>query len=165
MTELRIRSADRDDVSDVRRVARESWHAAYDPIIGPETVESTVSRWYAPDRLAGDVRDPGQPFYVALCDDGVIGFVHAVPRHGDGNTYQLNRIYLDPSHWREGVGSRLLDRLFEELRARGADRVRLIVLSGNDGGRAFYEAKGFEHVGRREETIFDACEEIYVREV
>lgn len=165
MTEPLIRSADRDDIPEIRRVARESWHAAYDAILGRDTVESTVREWYAPDRLAGSIGDPGQPFYVALRGDDVIGFVHAVPHYDSDATYQLNRLYLHPDHWRDGIGSRLLARLFEELRARGVDRLRLIVLTENEGGRSFYEAEGFEHVGRREETLFEEREEIYVREI
>jgi ribosomal protein S18 acetylase RimI-like enzyme len=165
MTVVSIRAAEPEDVSAIRRVARDSWHAAYDAILGPETVEETVEEWYDRDRLTASVDSPDQPFYLASREGTVVGFLHAVPRPDSDDTYQLNRIYLDPDHWREGIGSRLLDRLLGDLQSRAVGRLRLVVLADNEAGRAFYEARGFERVGRQEKTALDAPEYVYVRDV
>jgi hypothetical protein len=42
MDDVTIREATHDDVAAIQRVAHESWHAAYDDILGTGTVESVV---------------------------------------------------------------------------------------------------------------------------
>ncbi|WP_247729657.1 GNAT family N-acetyltransferase [Halovivax limisalsi] len=52
-----VRDARPDDAATIQHVARESWHAAYDDIVGAETVDRTIDRWYALDSLADDIAD------------------------------------------------------------------------------------------------------------
>ena len=62
-----------DDAAAIQAVARDSWHAAYDDVLGPERVDDTVSSWYDPERLVtDDVEQADRPFYVAIdeTDDG-----------------------------------------------------------------------------------------------
>ncbi|AHG00186.1 GCN5 family acetyltransferase [Halostagnicola larsenii XH-48] len=47
----RIRSATLEDVPAIRRIATESWHAVYDDILGPETVDAQTNKWYAAEAL------------------------------------------------------------------------------------------------------------------
>ncbi|MFC7046016.1 hypothetical protein ACFQH6_11850 [Halobacteriaceae archaeon GCM10025711] len=42
------------DAEAIQRVARDSWHAAYDAVLGAERVDETVSSWYDPERLVAD---------------------------------------------------------------------------------------------------------------
>ena len=55
----------------------------------------------------------------------------------------LERLYVDPSVWGKGVGSRLHDQALERLRARGSSRCSLWVLEANDRARSFYERRGW----------------------
>ncbi|WP_076433113.1 GNAT family N-acetyltransferase [Haladaptatus litoreus] len=49
-----------------------------------------------------------------------------------------------PEHWGEGVGTDLLNRLFDSLRAAGHQSVWLAVIADNDVGRSFYDKHGFD---------------------
>ena len=52
-------------------------------------------------------------------------------------------IYVDPKHWRRGVGQRLWDEVEDQLRRSGFSDVTLWVLQDNAGALAFYRSNGF----------------------
>lgn len=139
-----IREAEPDDVPGIRRVARESWHAAHEPIVGADAVESFLADYYDAETLREQIEDPEVIFRVA--DDGdVVGIATAGPRDEPG-AFGLGRIYVAPDRWGEGIGTRLLDDVIETVRDRGGESLRLIVMAANDRAVGFYEARGFERV-------------------
>lgn len=150
---MEFREATVDDVEALREVARRSW--ARDPALTRETATESVEEWYDDWHLraavgAADevvlVADDGDGSDGAAEDEGnggVVGFSHSVVDLPDGTVL---RLYVDPDHRREGVGTALLDRTREALASRGVERVRGFVLTANDPGNAFYRAAGFERV-------------------
>ncbi len=143
-----IRPATPADAKAIREVALASWHAAYDDLIGEETVEKTIAKWYAIDDLRAVIDQPGH--VVRVAEDGlVIGFAHTGPQPGDERVAELIRIYVRPERWGDGIGDRLLESV--ELELADYDRLALFVLAANDVGIGFYEKQGFECV--EEDTI------------
>jgi len=51
--------------------------------------------------------------------------------------------YVDPAHWRQGVGSALMACALERLAQAGYSQAALWVLADNVGARAFYEHHGW----------------------
>ena len=170
-----VRPAITGDVAAVRRVARESWHAAYDDVLGAETVDGVVDSWYDPEHLVASVEREDGVFLVAERDgDGdassgdstgsrVVGFTQGVLGDGD-DPAELPRIYVRPDRWGEGVGSAMLARAEEWLVDRGAERLRLVVLAGNEVGNGFYETHGYRVVDERESELASQTVTDYVRE-
>lgn len=125
--------------------------ARFDPDPGPETVDD----WHERLQAAGDLA------LVARDGDDVVGY--ALFRWADTKPFVdpgaagLKEIYVHPDHWGEGAGSELLragiDRLPDE-----ASALVLGMLAGNDVGRRFYEARGFEAV---DETTTEVAGESY----
>lgn len=166
MVEVTIRPAQVHDVPAIQQVARESWHAAYDGVLGPEAVEKMIEQWYAEDALERSVTDEDQPFVVAVDGDELVGFANAT-REPESGTWHLARIYVDPEHWGEGVGTALLEWIETTLDRRGVDAYELAVLAGNDVGVAFYEARGFDRIGSKTVELVgvEATEYWYRREL
>lgn len=161
MDEVTTRPAKVEDAPAVQGVARESWHATYDDLLAPETIEHALEAWYDVEALAESIARPESIFRVAT-DADVMGFAQAGPhpdadaeRDGDENreVFKLSRIYLRPDRWGEGIGTMLLDDLAEDVRAAGGTAVRLTVHADNDVGIDFYESRGFERIGKRETTL------------
>ena len=160
-----IRPATPRDVQPVQKIARESWHAAYDAVLGTETVEETVEEWYASDSLEESIVDARErsdsTFLVA--EDGTgraVGFVHVIPWREDPAVAYLLRIYVRPDSWGDGAGTALLESA--EAALEGAyDRLRLIVLADNEVGVSFYESRGFERVETREGGLEGLEEHVY----
>jgi glycosyltransferase involved in cell wall biosynthesis/GNAT superfamily N-acetyltransferase len=63
---------------------------------------------------------------------------------------ELLAIAVAGGHRDEGIGRELAGRLLEELRVRGADKVRVVVAAGNEGANRFYDRLGFRHAARIE---------------
>jgi len=107
-----IREARLGDVEPVQSVARETWHAAYDEIIGADAVEETIEDWYSLDGLRLNVRADDHAYYVAETD-AIVGFGHANPVEEPG-AWGLGRLYVRPDCWGEGIGTRLLQETRDE---------------------------------------------------
>lgn len=180
----RIRSATLEDVPAIRRIATESWHAVYDDILGPETVDGLTNRWYAAEALEESLeraanRDVGA-FLVATREStdatettfaanassqersaSVVGFVQGTPGERAETARRvavLNRIYVDPDSWGDGVGSALVTAL-EQAFDDSFETLRLHVLAGNDVGISFYESTGFERVGTQRSDLEENVDE------
>lgn len=164
-----VREARSEDAEAVAAVARESWHAAYDDVLGTATVDETVDAWYATDSLTESIVDATDrddaTFLVCeravpgaaestRADGDVVGFANAGPHPELDSTAKLSRIYARPAVWGEGVGSALLDGLETDLRDH-FDRLWLEVVAGNEVGISFYESTGFERIGEQESVLGD----------
>lgn len=152
-----VREATAADVPAIRTVASDAWHAAYDQILGRETVDETLERWYDPERLELDIEE--EAVVVAERSDTVVGFAHTGLTDEPG-AYALKRLYVDPTHWGAGIGTVLLVRVETIAREAGASRLVLGVLADNERAVSFYEARGFECTERRESPLFSSVEDL-----
>lgn len=142
-----IRDATRNDIEGIQRVARASWHAAHDEIIGPDEVDDFVDEYYDAGKLEEVIGTSEALFFVAVDDaSAVVGFVVGVPTGDVKTTYSLRSIYVDPDRWGAGIGRRLLSRLETAVQARGGDRIELFVMTENAVAIDFYESTGFHRV-------------------
>lgn len=89
---------------------------------------------------------PTVSYLVAEVDGAVVG--HAVASAA-GEDAELQRIAVDPAHRRHGLGADLLAAVEARVVGEGAERLLLEVREDNATAAAFYEAHGFEEVGRR----------------
>ena len=143
-----VRPADPDDAEAIQRLGRAAWHAAYDDIFGPERVDRVVDHWWSVESLRGAADADERRVLVAERADELLGVVDATPDSTSQRTYRVGRLYVHPTHWGEGVGTRLVDALCERLPG-ATERLRLAVLAENPVGVAFYEGYGFERVDER----------------
>ncbi|RKD98362.1 GNAT family N-acetyltransferase [Halopiger aswanensis] len=180
-----IRQATTDAAPVVREIARESWHAAYDDILGAETVADVTDDWYAIAELEESIRNSREtddetfllavpadtnddsdtdtaPDATAGSDAGVgaeiEGFAHAGLHPDDPAAAYLVRLYVRPDTWGEGAGTALLERI-EAAFEPTCDRLRLTVLADNEIGVSFYESAGFERVQTRRSDLADGVDE------
>jgi ribosomal-protein-alanine N-acetyltransferase len=61
----------------------------------------------------------------------------------------INNVAIRPALRGKGIGTQLMQRVFEEARRLGARRATLEVRASNDGARRLYERLGFYVAGRR----------------
>lgn len=156
---MHVRDARPDDATRIASVARASWHAAYDDILGDSTVDSTVDRWYDPSSLESELDETAARddavFLVAERDSTVVGFANAGPARTPDDPAEsfFSRLYVHPDHWGNGVGSRLTEATCRRLREAGHETIWLEVFAENAVGRSFYESVGFDRVDAVEESF------------
>jgi GNAT superfamily N-acetyltransferase len=83
----------------------------------------------------------GQVFIIE-CDDQILGFATMQPR-ADGQA-DLNALFVDPCHRREGAGRSLVDHCASVARSAGASALHVV---GNKHAEKFYSSCGFESLG------------------
>jgi ribosomal protein S18 acetylase RimI-like enzyme len=180
-----VRPAEPAEVPAIRAVAERAWRAAHEPVVGAAAVDAFLAEFYDADsfreRVAREDRhlrvavgptdtderagDPdGQTDGTEPDDaDGVLGYTLSLPDDDDPGLFHLAHVYVDPDRWGEGVGRRLLGDVESLARERGADRLRLGVLAGNDRAVSFYERAGFERVRDGHDDRLDAATHTYER--
>jgi GNAT superfamily N-acetyltransferase len=142
---LSIRRARPDEVEILLAIQRESAVAAFAHVFPPD-------RYPFPDDAIREawregLADPLVEVYLAEEHGAAIGSVCV----GDGC---LRTLYVVPSWWGKGVGSRLHDHALDRLRALGAGEARLWTLDENHAARRFYERRGWTLSGNTREVPF-----------
>lgn len=106
--------------------------------------EDYVKRAFSREALMEAVADGKQLFLVAVDDGNLVGFAQTIRQ--DGNTAELDRIFLFPTYTGKGIGTQLLNKTLESLKKEGI--IKLTVKAGRDetSARRFYEKNGFQLV-------------------
>lgn len=138
------REATLDDIGSIQRVARASWHKAHGSILGENAVEKLLERWYSRDGLKEPIRREDVTMFVAIDDSEVVGFTQGRSTEDGPADAAVGAIYALPEYWGEGVGTELLNKLFDIFRTDNCESVWLTVMADNDVGRAFYDKHGFD---------------------
>jgi ribosomal-protein-alanine N-acetyltransferase len=94
---------------------------------------------------------------AAACEEGLIGYL-VCSRYSD--VWHLMNVAVTPGARRQGIATRLMDRLFEEA---GPDaRYTLEVRTSNRGAIAMYERFGFRPAGYRRAYYHDNGEDALI---
>jgi len=150
-SDLSVRVAWADDAPAIAAVQLRSWHQRYADLLpaseipsGPEAVEAAAAAWRASLVKAPDAR---QRVLVALAHSDFVGFVMTGPASDpdcdplrDG---ALEELTIDPTRFREGHGSRLLQAAADTLVADRFVRAVCWVPSTDDATRAFLTGAGW----------------------
>lgn len=140
-----VRTAGERDLSAIRTLLAETWHATYDGIYGVERVNEITGEWHSVASLKSRLARPNSEFLVA--DDGKeIGGMAFAAATSDGKTIMLHQLYVRPARQGEGIGAMLLMEIEESF--PDADRMRLEVEEANLQAVRFYLAQGFAEAGR-----------------
>jgi ribosomal protein S18 acetylase RimI-like enzyme len=146
------RSAMPCDGPELAGVQVRSWQAAYRGLIANAylqgfTVEQKARDW---EKV---LKSDTTLTLLAQEKDGqtIVGFATlGTYRDGDmppDGLMELRALYIDPIHWRKGLGKKLTRLAMEECRRRKVGRLVLWVLESNLGAQKFYQGLGFQRDG------------------
>jgi ribosomal protein S18 acetylase RimI-like enzyme len=146
-----VRRAARSDADSLAQVRVSSWRGAYRHLL-PDAVLDDMDLFGETERFRAWLEHPpiaGTFTWVAVESTGLVcGYLIGGPYRADQpsaipGTGEVYALYVDPSAWRSGVGSALLDAAQEYLAAAGFCSAALWVLETNLAARSFYEARGW----------------------
>lgn len=163
---IRIRRAKPGDATAIGRVHVETWQSTYAGML-PDSMLVAMSDVRQSAWWSRVLADPGEARGVFVADDeemGVVGFgscgpvrdpPEGLPEGLDGREVRVGEVYtlyVEPDFQNRGLGRRLLDALFRQLKADRCDTAVLWMLADNPT-RFFYEGLGGERVGERTDTL------------
>lgn len=148
----------REDQSDLLAAleARDrAWRVGYRGVVGDAVIEDAVLDPGEGDtvELSETLDAEAGALLVADGEDGVVGYVRV--RWGSTAPFvdvmeaEIVDLYVDPAHWRQGVGTALLATAIEWV-PDTLEGVATAVVDANHRGRSFLEASGFAHDGATE---------------
>lgn len=143
-----IRKMTPEDIEDVQRVAKASWHDTYEGIIPIDIQDRFLRAAYSEQMLID--RMNRSYMIVAEMAGKIIGFANfSYP--DEAKKSLLNAIYLYPHIQGKGIGTQLLQTGIDEL--DDVQSIHLHVEKANETGIQFYKAKNFEIVDKIEEDF------------
>jgi len=142
---VEVRPATIDDARAIADIHVRAWRAAYrgvvpDAYLDGLEVDARAVKWRA------NLERATSSTWIASDADMVLGWMSFASSRDDdasATTGELWAIYIDPDHWRRGVGQALWEVGATQLRAAGFRDCTLWVLRDNPAAQAFYAAHGF----------------------
>lgn len=124
--------------------------------VAPDVFDGPVDPRWAAEFLA----DERHHLAVALDGGRVVGMASAVHYvHPDkGPELWINEVGVTPSHRTRGVGTALLEALFERGRARGCAEAWVLTEEENEAARRLYASVGGKEEARPVYVTFDLNE-------
>jgi GNAT superfamily N-acetyltransferase len=146
---MKIRKANANDVKDIAEILVSSWRFAYKGIMSDELLSSLS----VDSRAEGWKKhlDLGAEAWVLQKGEATLG-VTEFGKFRD-SIEEFNRcgeiylIYLRPEEIGKGLGSKLLNHCFDNLRSQGFNRVAIWVLEQNSRAIDFYKCFAFSYSG------------------
>jgi GNAT superfamily N-acetyltransferase len=146
------RAAVKADLAAIQRIARQTWASTYAGVIPTDVQQQALAVWYSTDSLCYQLSDGNNMLLVAELEGIAIGFAQFFLR--PERSAKLARIYVLPNQQGKGIGSQLLETGLEWLRGAGVRRLTVDVEELNPSGRRFYEHRGFQEIGTRQDDLF-----------
>ena len=144
---MKIRSADKNDIAAIRKLALKIWKDTYVPIVGKEQVDFMLDEIYSQKALEDQFKNE-QKFLLIFDEDEPSGFSSYLRL--SQTRYKIPKLYVDTNKHGKGLGKALLDEVFKRVKNLGGDTVELNVNRHNKA-RWFYEKYGFKII--REEDL------------
>lgn len=139
-------------IEGIKKVCIDGYWATYTELLSTDYIERLIQEFFTSERLLQEVTETNRTWngwFVAVDDEKVVGA--AAGGMISENHGELFTLYLDPIRRKEGLGTKLLDAVTEELKKYGAKEMWVNVTKGNAKGIPFYEARGFQFIQEQDE--------------
>lgn len=149
---FRLRRATPADADILARLGPDTFQEAFGDEFPAAVIAARMNAVYDPGRLAQDLADAAQAWFLAEAGDAAIGFLALrngpapVPVAGE-RPVELARVYVRAAWHGRGPGFALMEAGIAEAGQRRADVLWLQAWERNAKALAFYRAHGFLRAG------------------
>ena len=150
MCEIKVEKTQ--DYETLGKMAYESWHSAYDGLLGAKQVDYMLNKFQNAAAMRMQCEKQNYTYYFIVCGNEKIGYCGL---QGQGKDLFLSKVYLAEGERGKGLGQKVLAFVLEEAGRQGASRVYLAVNKNNARAVRAYEKFGFEREGEECTAIGD----------
>lgn len=140
------------DLQLLREISIATFREAFAEQNAAEHMEDYIATALSESKLASELRNEQSQFMLAYLGHDLVGYLKvnfgdAQTEHVDGDTMEIERIYVYARVYGTGVGQALLNRAIEMAKASGVTTIWLGVWEHNLKAVRFYKKNGFEKFG------------------
>ena len=147
---MTIRTTTLKDIKDIATIHVTVWQVAYKGLI-PQSYLDNLSIAKREQNWSSILKNSKNQTIVQEINGTVVGFANfGNTRDEDKNSKvigEITSIYLDPEHWRKGLGTELFQFILSEMKNQEFTEVTLWVLDTNQTACSFYQKMGFKPDG------------------
>lgn len=160
MSEIEIVPCTPDQVETLQRISRVTFEDTFSHCTAPDDMAKFLAEAYATETLLEQMANPESFFYFITVDGTAAGYLKlnigaAQVEQMPDTDMELERLYILPTHKRQGLGSKLMDFALARARELGKTRIWLGVWEGNEAALALYKRNGFEIFGEHTFQVGD----------
>lgn len=168
---MKLREAKPSDAADLESLRVRAWCEAYPGLVEQHVLDALDPRDPQSILVWKNLIDDGDMRVAIAENEGgdLIGFCAvAAPSRDDDESDKVAEVvalYVDPEHYRAGVGSHLLEAVIKRLRASelGWQELTVWTLERNHRALALYEGFGFQRDGRERTDEHWKCPDLRLR--
>lgn len=158
MTEVSIRSVDASELRQLAQIGRRTFIDTFANGNRPQDFADYLDTAFSLNQLEREMGDANSSFYFAMIGDSVVGYLKlntadAQTEEVQGETLEIERIYVDAQMQGKGVGKALFEFALDIARQIEAEAVWLGVWEHNTKALEFYTRQGFIPFGEHEFKI------------
>lgn len=152
---LVIRNVEKEDIERIADININCWKNCYKGIIDQDILD-TIDKT---ERIANMSRSMDNGiFIVSEEDSNVKGFCRYVTNNGYSSNYEdvdceVCAIYVDVEYQRNGIGTKMLQYVLEDLKQKNKKKLIIWCLKANETARMFYTKMGGQVYAERKLDI------------
>lgn len=137
------------DVDALLNISWKTFYEAFHHLNTPGNMDAYMHKAFTAEKLLRELQHPYTDFYFVKDHDRVIGYMKlnrkdAQSEFHEGDSMEIERIYVDAGYQGSGLGTLLLNKVRETAIECGCNYIWLGVWEQNPGAIRFYQRNGFE---------------------
>lgn len=141
---MNIRLAEEKDIPQIARLYVTNWISTYTGLL-PKSYLDTLSVEEKRESWKKYIKESRQGIFVAVEDEFVLGFAAFKPYHRVDDCIYLDSLHVNQSHQRKGIGTALIQAVYQQGLKEGYGKMGVCVVKGNDDARSLYLKLGAAH--------------------
>lgn len=151
---LKINVASETDLSEIKRIAYETWPLTFGEILSPQQIEYMLEWMYSLPSLTEQIQEKGHVFILIKEEGESLGYVSYELNYKGIAKTKIHKIYLLPASQGKGVGAALIRRV-AEIATKNQNTALILNVNRFNKAIGFYEKMGFAIVGSEDIDIGD----------
>lgn len=153
-----VREAKTEDLPELAKIAQRAFWETFGDYNTPKNMQSFIDEALTEEVFAKDLAEPKTNLWLGFVGSKLAGYLlckvdskkEGVETH---HPLELSRLYLAKEFKGQGLGTSLIEKLFELAKSAKQDSIWLSVWEHNYPAKAFYRGFGFKKIGVHEYPV------------